>query len=1035
MTEQEHDRISQLVAILLLGYLLPHSTGNEFFLLQHTPDNNATKNKDGNAMNGNETAVDYILHMDLEERLESTCRHYSAFEFGEFETLTDMTWEVAFDTFLREGLAPFLGGRPASLQQVDLLHILSMVVHPQPLSASTATAATTLIPETAVYLEDQRYWERARQLMSNRHAHSFHVNYEHRLKIIKLMVRNLVVPSYDAESPMVNCPLFDGALSHLRASLHAFSMGALSMEDAHWARSAVISITVQSRVGVFMKEEWNCLINRMVDDRTQYPGCKCCPQMLRAKPFGFFDKQSDQNGDDSSFCPHASRGLHLADFIMQICQSRHSPAGGDFLLEAFSSLLDAIEWQMHCWKKPSEAEEAEEPTPDVIEEPPCMLASLLFASKTFFYFLLPMEEHRVEDDPENIVIRRDELLSCAIQLVHHQDEIIASEAAELLAVAFAYASKQSISSHAKALFSSLQKILPSVCNDSEAHSSSTFQSSIQNIISAASRVSPAFATSILNLLLEYTEKTSEKPKSPQQMHFLLTVIASVAVSNPGAGEGKASSLVDLLGKLAGKPSQSQGIAALLACRQAYFFERKEGGVEPGILETAQQIDDRWTLYKLGRLALKTGNYATARLCYQRILQSALSERYFLWVSALSKITNAELCLSKYAAKGLPQATTELRSALSIFQSMKVVYLSQGSEFSFQICLITLRLDFLDLLTGLRQIIREMRLTGSGPAKRTRSFLHFQNIVRCFDALSRRYTALFRKHGLFICQQSRTTLKALHALCRFVARSVRVVFSDMLPPQKKEESWLGSGLSGDSSLPVARFMRCLDERLLQKMSPAVDPVIRAAAMIEVVDGIVLCPSPFPIDFLSVAALPRGRIQLSADPEESSDDGDADDVDADERRLDLAIVEGYPGISFDFCATGEIPVEFLGKSNLPFSTILLWHRAEFAGPLQEEDEAGPEEKQEDEHMVDEKQEDEAAPAATVTVPRPWGFKAVSTNLQPNGKFNFRVECPPIREEGNYEIIVKLGCRDIRGGEWEIPVEGGLTRIQVQVSRSNS
>ena len=985
-------------------------------------------------MSGNEIAVDYILHMDLEERLESTCRHYSAFEFGEFETLTDMTWEVAFDSFLREGLAPFLGGRPASLQQVDLLHILAMVIHPQPLSASTATA-TSLIPETAAFLEDQRYWDRARQLMSNRHAHSFHVNYEHRLKIIKLMVHNLVVPSYDAESPMVNCPLFDGALSHLRASLHAFCMGAISMEDAHWARSAVISITVQSRMEVAMKEEWNFLINRMVDDRTQYPGCKCCPQMLRAKPFGFFDRQNDQNGDDSSFCPHASKGLHLADFLIQICQSRHHSAGGEFLSEAFSSLADAVEWQMHCWKKPSEAEEAEEATPDVIEEPPCMLASLLFASKTFFYFLLPMEEHRVEDDPENIVTRRDELISCSIQLVHHQDDVIASEAAELLAVAFAYASKQSMGSHAKELFSSLQKMLPSVCNDSKknGYSSPSFQSSIQNIISAASRMSPAFATSILNLLLEYAGKTSEKPRSPQQEHFLLRVIASVAVSNPGVGEGKASLLVDLLGKLTRKSSQSQGIAALLACRQAYFFERKEGGVEPGILETTQLIEDRWTLYKLGRLALQTGNYATARLCYQRILQSGLSERYFLWVSALSKITDSELCLSRYAARGLPQATIGLRSALSIFQSMKAVYLTQGSEFSFQISLITLRLDFLDLLTGLRQIIREMRLTGSGPVKRTRSFLHFQNIVRCFDALSRRYAALFRKHGLFMSQQSRTTLKALHALCRFVARSIRLVFSDMLPPQKKEESWPGSGFSGDSSLPVARFMRCLDERLLQKMSPAVDPVIRAAAMIEVVDGVLLCPSPFPIDFLSVAALPQGKIQLSADPDESCDYGD--DADADEPRLDLAVVEGYPGISFDFCATGEIPVEFLDKSKLPFSTILLWHRAEFAGPLQEEDEAGPEEKQEDEHMADEKQEDEVAPAATVTVPRPWGFKAVSTNLQPNGKFNFRVECPPIREEGNYHIIVKLGCRDIRGGEWEIPVEGGFTRIQVQVSRSNS
>ena len=87
-----------------------------------------------------------------------------------------------------------------------------------------------------------------------------------------------------------------------------------------------------------------------------------------------------------------------------------------------------------------------------------------------------------------------------------------------------------------------------------------------------------------------------------------------------------------------------------------------------------------------------------------------------------------------------------------------------------------------------------------------------------------------------------------------------------------------------------------------------------------------------------------------------------------------------------------------------------------------------------MENDKQEDEASPPVAVTVPHPWGFKELSTNLQANGKFNFRVECPPIREEGNFFITVSIGCRDIRGGEWEIPVEGGLARIQVQVSRSN-
>jgi integrator complex subunit 7 len=202
------------------------------------------------------------------------------------------------------------------------------------------------------------------------------------------------------------------------------------------------------------------------------------------------------------------------------------------------------------------------------------------------------------------------------------------------------------------------------------------------------------------------------------------------------------------------------------------------------------------------------------------------------------------------------------------------------------------------------------------------------------------------------------------------------------------------------------------------------------MIEVVDGILLCPVPFPLDLLTVSSLPRSQLQLLADPEQTGID--ASDALPDSQRPELDTIECYPGISFDFYATGEIPASFQAKSRLPFTTVLVWHRAEYIGPIQE-DEHIADEKQEDEAMADEKHDEDTIEAPTKVIPGPWDYTEVSTSMQTSGKFSIKVECPPIREEGNYVIEVKLGCRDVRGGEWEVALEEEPRRMKVQATRS--
>ena len=48
--------------------------------------------------------------------------------------------------------------------------------------------------------------------------------------------------------------------------------------------------------------------------------------------------------------------------------------------------------------------------------------------------------------------------------------------------------------------------------------------------------------------------------------------------------------------------------------------------------------------------------------------------------------------------------------------------------------------------------------------------------------------------------------------------------------------------------MVSLVRRLDDLLLQQMDNSVNPAIRAAAMLELLDGILMVPTHFPRDFL-------------------------------------------------------------------------------------------------------------------------------------------------------------------------------------------
>ena len=269
MTRQEHGHVSKLTSILLLGFLLPHSTGNEFFLLQDLSSNKSNRSSSSalqtaGAQTSEESIQDYILNMSLEERLESTLHKFPPNEFGEFNSVVHEQLDLVFRSFLTNALGPFLSGRPAHTQIVDLIHVLAMAIHPQP--------SDQPIGQTADELEqlESTEWNAAKLLMMNPIAHNFQINYSHRLLIVRIVSDCLMVPEYNKIKSSNDAPLFEGALPHLRASLYAFGMAAMSPYDSHWAQCGLVSIAVQSGIDYVIKEEWGRLLHRLVDDQTKY---------------------------------------------------------------------------------------------------------------------------------------------------------------------------------------------------------------------------------------------------------------------------------------------------------------------------------------------------------------------------------------------------------------------------------------------------------------------------------------------------------------------------------------------------------------------------------------------------------------------------------------------------------------------------------------------------------------------------------------------------------------------------------------------
>jgi hypothetical protein len=900
-----------------------------------------------------------FFEMGLEERLENTSRLFQAQEFGQVDVCTDVNRDRAFVSFLQNGLTPFLSHRAAHPNQTDVLHLLAMSISPQ--------LNTDVVGNIVAPFEEKQLpaWVKTSRLMGCLYPQSFPLHYAHRFLLVKLVSEQLVLP--DTDSPH----MIAGAVPHLLAAMHTFAAhSARTVEDAHVAHQGLVRIASQTGHEWIVREVFYIILSQTIED------CNCCKC--------------------PNFCTHRSRGNLLKECISTFNASRHY-ADGTFTEQAFVALGASIEEQIAPWQSESD----DDPGVD------CLLGSLLQAAETLFYFLL-------ESDGVDTSV----LLEMVVQLLHHPSSNVCKSASSLLSVAISYMSTADSNKVMKSVLTSIKSSLAAQFKDC---SKATFDldevhaQSLSDVIAVASCKSFAFGSAILKHLLHERGKnwkSDNKTTDDKIADCTCRLIVTISNANALAAFRVVKQLRALFEKESSKTAKLHLVAALLAIRHAYSFGKDDIDTQAIVSKYLDSNEDRWAAFQLARHSLATGNFSVAKSIYTSLVEHTSSEESYLWISSLSKVAEAESILLEEGAKGVPRAATLVQSAVSYTES-----LSKGLSMLFQIEFLRLRLDFLDLSATTRLICRETRLSGTVPKDTTRVGLHLVNTLKSWGALAARYRSLYRRHGLFLCNQSRASIRTMHSICREIGRTGMKILDEAVA--SRHEGDLDTlGPKGCQSHPTIRLMQNITESVLPKMDRFVEPAVRATILSELIEGVHRSPMPMPRGFTSSRTIPPASLRISLDPSQQHTRVAQDDL----SMVDLPpIVDSttiYPGMNLTVFASGCVPKSIAKHASSDFSQLLLWTHIRLVS-------AEPKNSYVDNEESDSPQvstADQIQSLAPSEIPLPTAKN-----------FVVPMELPPIKSVGIYRVDYILGCRDTQCGEWELPLDS-LSRntIMIRVSR---
>mmetsp|Transcript_10611 Transcript_10611/g.31332 ORF Transcript_10611/g.31332 Transcript_10611/m.31332 type:complete len:1013 (-) Transcript_10611:417-3455(-) len=994
MTQDEHTKASKFALVFFLGYILPNCTGSGD-LLHIQCKQGGDKSK-------------YPFGLDLEELLENCSRSFSS--FGNADSCSDELVKVSFRKFLRLGLGPFLNSRFVS--QTDLLHVMAMAVSPSPIESSGSELQNGGYSELS--------FRRTKRLMACVYAHNFRIGYSARKEVVRILEEHLSLPEFDSiaqQRQNSESMLFNGAVTHLRASLKGFAASALSQNDAISACHVLVRIAVYSGHQRIILGELEAMVSKLVGNGVNV--CHC-----------FENESNSVRSNNTTKCPNREYCNLIKELIMKYNGCRHY-ADGLFTRKALSILTREI--TNHSNGMDNTCKD---------EEKICRISALIECAKVLFYFLLDSKvpsnevadasrqfadadedgaaatadyEGQKEEDQT-----KDTLLKCTIQCIGHGNQILVKSSASLVALALAYGGKGCADMYAESIFANICSALLRQQQDA---SERNIKSSLQGVISAASRKSPKFAESLLVRLIGKGINRNGVGVEPE----ISCLVSSIVLSQPPAILGHAEHLVRIEPK-GGDRETSHVIATLLSCRLSYFMssERHASLCSGRAHDLIKNIHDSGTLLRLMQHAIVTSNFQVARsICDSRLMNETSSPRSYLWLKALSRIVGAEELVGERGSLGIPEALPHFCVARSYIDDVSsfcaTVNMSciPADDFSFQKKIVSLRIEFLKLCVVTRGLCSETLLTNVTCSKTSRSHLHQTNVFQCFYALASRYKKLHRVYGIFFGQQTRSSLRTLFAVCRFLGSTAAKLFGNI--DNQLFQSNMNAEIpwpQGDTSHPIVSAMSRFEKGIIRDASKSTEPSIRAGVLMEIIDVLLRCPWPMPRGFFSPISIPVADMQILATPSEVHHSSCDDSLSVIEDEAEVIYV--LPGLPCTVHLSGQIPPQYFSRSKLSFSQVVAWYTISYDGPIVSEDEL-MEEDQFEGPNADEVNKDTEGESETT----------FASSLLPNGKFLFPVDLCPLRREGYYIVSITLGCRDVRFGEWEIPTARNSGKVFLCVS----
>lgn len=786
---------------------------------------------------------------------------------------------------------------------------------------------------------------------------SFHLSHMDRLQILRIC-KELTLTSNDATANG------EFALAQLRESLFGFaSYVAHSDTEATVAFEALVNATLNENDESCIQVEFQRLLQMLVESK--------------------------------SSCIINSAGLCLQEMILKYKGNKTKLYRFGELAQQFDAEINSAKHSEHDTENIAKRQKR---TPDNCK--PFRLIALVKAAGVIFSTagrLQNAAESNVDFDADSAIKQMIQNATTLLQYSSESDDQLVHYVSDVLARALSYEPSYLIDkANVKHIFIHMRQSLLS------ANNVDTIIDALKPLIVTCSRQSGTFAVSFLSF--------ATKTYSAQE-RVLWKLATYVSTGNPLAVAKRLSDW--------GEGSIDENIAT---CKIRTILSSGDASASDTLqncLSHVECISDMWVLFKLVRVAFETNNYPFARAILEKhLVCGSVTQQSFMYFTALSKLARGEEVLAMKGAKGITESLELLSSCHSMFTTLKA--LQQNSNFDFQLELIRLRLDTLNLITITRSLIVEVLMTeGTLSSKNNRSNLHRKTLGKSFGLLVSRYKKMYHLWGLHRCQQTRSTLRTLQSMCQLLSD-----FTKLGSKQAKKSTPTVASTSAskpikptfDQHQSMNMTLSKLRTDVLEKMMKSKQKDVslpHASGLLLVLDAILKCHCPFPSGFFHHKAIPRAIVNISADPNTLPKTQNGDHDTTRDAKSGAEVLDVMPGLGVKVILSGVLPDKFIQSTDVAVSEIIAWSNLQYEGQLFEEDDG-----------VD--SDVGGSNETTLGVGRYGDETTASTYLLPSGKFIMPITFEPFLQEVYYKVNVELGCRDVSGGEWKIPTSSPLEVI---------